>query len=267
MFNVIKAQSYQIRRDNTTYYYIIGAFLFSIFMGLVILTDSGGGEMDGSRWFVNVTSFSMSYLGNLFALMFTARICGWDLQDRTLNYELMNGCKRSSIYLGRVVLSLLWSLGIVYAVTVIPLAAVGLTKGWGDMISLEGVVRRLAMAAFPLIKMCCLYALLTFLILDWRAVIAIGFVFGQIEMLAAMMLDELSINVPKAVTECITAFAMNKILDCSNTALGYKDGEDIVVIKDSFTAGQLVPTLAVCAAGAVLYLILGYALFRKRDLK
>lgn len=265
MFNIMKAQQYQIRRDNTTYYYVIGGLAIGFLSVVFIMGDGGMSKITGSVYLGSM-AYGYMLLLNIMAMLFTSRICGWDMQDKTMNYEVLNGAKRSQIFFGRSILSFVWTFATTYASLLLTLLAVTLIGGWGNMLPISGAIFRLVMLAFPLFRLVALYTLLSFLCLDGRPVIVIGFILQQAELLMMMIGEELQFSA-KAFDYLFSILCINKLADVGNLTLGYIDGKDVMIIKDTMTRTDSLTCAAVCLAVGLAYLLIGYAVFRKRDLK
>lgn len=265
MFNIMKSQQYQIRRDNVTYYYLLGGAAICALSILFIMSDKGMSELTGSIWFGSM-SYGYMLVLNVMAMLFTSRICGWDMQDRTMNYEVLNGAKRSSIFFGRFVLSFIWTFVSTYAMLLITMLTVTLFSGWGTMIPIGKAVFRLVMLAFPLFRLVALYTLMTFLFLDGRPVLVIGFILNQLELLVMMLSEDLQFST-KMFDYLFSVLCINRLLDVSNVTLGYIDGRDVTVIKDTMTMTDSLVCAGICLGAGLLYLLISYKVFTKRDLK
>lgn len=265
MFNIMKAQQYQIRRDNTTYYYVIGGLAIGIFAVFFIISDSGTSKLTGSMFFSSM-AYGYIILLNVIAMLFTSRICGWDMQDKTMNYEVLNGAKRSQIFFGRSFLSFIWTFAVTYASMLLTLFAVTLIGGWGNTLPLSAAIFRIVLLAFPLFRLVALYTLLSFLCLNGRPVIVIGFILQQVELLMMMLGEELHFSA-KAFDYLFSILCINRLTDVGNLTLGYIDGKDVMVIKDTLTMTDSLTCAAVCLAVGLAYLLIGNAVFRKRDMK
>ena len=265
MFNLIKAQQYRTLRDNATYIVILVGVIFHVFCQLVNMQNSAADQFDAGHLFL-MSASTFSFVGNMLLMALTSLICGSDMLDKTINYEPLDGAKRSTIYFSRFILSLCWGLGAVYAIILLPEIFMGLFAGWGNVISVAGFARRMAIMIFPFIRAISLYTALTFLIGDYRAVFAIGFIFSQFELLADMLIQEIT-KLPPFVRAFFSVSSMNVLLDVENIGFDYLDAEDISVVKDSLTASDNIICAAICAVMAAAILFIGLALFKKKDMK
>ena len=265
MFNLIKAQQYRTLRDNATYIIICVGIVFYVFTTLMTLMDGSSKNTDAGHFFLMAVT-SQAIVGNLLIMALTSLICGSDLVDRTMNFELLDGSKRSAVFFSRFIVALCWSLGVIYAIILIPMIFLGVFKGWGDILSVAGFAKRMALLLFPYIRIVALYTALTFILGDHRAVFAIGFIFCQFEMLADMMIQEIT-KLPTFVRSLLSAPAVSVMLDVDNIGFDYVDAKDISVVKDSMTAADNAVCAGICIAATVIALVAGLKIFKKKDLK
>ena len=265
--NLIKAQQYRTLRDNATYITIALGMVFYALFSLITIADSGqsGSTLDAGHMFVmSAASFPIVLYMVLMAL--TSLICGSDMLDRTINYEPLDGARRSSVFFSRFILALCWGLGTAYLTALLPMIGMGVFSGWGNIITVGGYAKRMALMLLPFIRIIALYTALTFILGDWRAVFAIGFTLCQIEIVADAVIAEVT-KLPPFVRSLFSAASMNVLLDVDNLGFDYLEAEDVTVVKDMMTAQDNILCSAVCAVTAVALLALGLAVFRKKDLK
>ncbi len=267
MINKIKAQMYQAVRENATYLVFLVMLMIYVLLDVMSFADEGSSDLSGSSFFVKSAS-GIPFILNMLTLIYTARTCGGDIIDRTMNYELLDGAKRSDVFFSRFLVSLFWSLTTSLLIVVLPLAAMAAYAGWGNMLPVAGAARRIALLAVPVIKMTALYTLLTFAVMDFRAVIAIGFLLGQAEMIAYMLIDESgALGIDPRVFALFSMTAISRLYDVSNFTVGYINGEDVSIVKDTMSASDNVLCIGICAVMTVIYISVGYAVFRRRDIK
>lgn len=265
MFNLIKAQQYRTLRDYATYITIFVGALFYICLTLGSVASGKGAAEDASHLFL-MSATGFSFVGNMLTMALTVMICGSDMLDRTMNIELLDGAKRSKVFFSRFIVSLCWSLGVLYAIVFISMGFMTVVTEWGSVITVGGFFRRMAVLTAPYIRIVALYTALTFIIGDWRAVFAIGFVINQVELVADMLLMEIT-KLPPIVRAILSVPAVNVMIDVDNMGFDYIDAKDVQVVKDSLTVSDNIICIVICAAMAALLLAAGLAVFRKKDLK
>lgn len=263
MWNIMKAQNYQIRRDNLCIYALLAGLLLSLFAVLTEGDISSIGDWTGSEYLAMAGgNFFIIFL--VISLIFVPRICGWDSVDKTMNYEVLSGHYRREVYFGRIFISLLWVMISGMILTILPVGLFSALQDWGCSMNLREVALRYVLALFPLFRLICEFALLTFLIRNCYAAMVIGFVLcdGAI-IIDIVVIEELmnkTLVAPFAITNLIYLF------DFSNYSIEYINGADVAVYTTALSSSAIVSTIAVSLAVGIACLGLGYAVFRRRDM-
>ena len=214
MWNVIKAQNYQIKRSNSTWYVI----LFGLAMYVLACFDIGSlefSEITGSAYFMQISGM-WPFVGVALMLVLTCKVCGGDLTDKTLNYEILGGHSRRKIYFGRCVVAMLWSFGVGYLMVLIPVLFFTVINGWGNYASGKMVLTCYGLAAFPFLRLLCGIVMLTFLVRNMYAAGILGWTFYSFSMLAVMILQEVK---DISFTVQLGGANLMKLLDFSNGKL------------------------------------------------
>lgn len=262
MWNLIKAQKYQIKRDNAIIYiYLLGALYFVGFWADYLMGHKIG-EITGSVAAVHNGSVCMIVTGILVALL-TARIMGWDYNDKTLNYELLAGHSRAKVFWSRVLVSMLWCLVSVIIVLLVPLLVFGILNGWGVTADLGGTLLRYALTLFPLLRFCCECILLTVLMRNCYMVMIIGFVLYEFSWVFAEM-QALMTNVK--LTTHFASTNVTRLLEFGRQYFDYIDGEDVVVHETAMEASLVMGTMGVSLLVGGACLFIAYRYFKKCDL-
>lgn len=258
MRNLIKALNYQTRRDNVTIY----AVIIGLLMSAMILTDHNVSALTGAQLAVGsceLLPMALSYM----TVIMAARICGWDMTDRTINYEVLSGHRRRQVYFARVVVSLVWTMAMAVIVTALPVIIFSALNGWGPETDLGLMLIRYAMLLLPLFRLVCGFIFISFAVGNFVGSAVACFLSVQGEFFVYIMLDELTnihLDAQLAVSNMI------KLLEL-NGRMGFVDGKDIYVYDAALPSGLAVNTAVFSLAAGIIYLILGYALFSKRDMK
>ena len=263
MYNIMKAQMYQSIRDNGTYYTFLGGIFGFVLTFIDILEEvESVGKMTGSEFMVNNGG---SIILLLMALVFTVRICGSDISDKTINNEVLTGIKRSKIYAGRIIVSLFYVLFSYILFFVLPVVIFGAVNGWGFTMPVSEAVIRLSLEIVPLIRYTAIIACLTFVTLNPLAVALIGFMLIMGEAFVILLADELGGIMKDHLLPFLTMSEFTKIEDY-NLTLGYIDGKDVEVLGNGM-ASETIAAIAIAGTiAAALYLLIGYAVFRKKDM-
>jgi ABC-type transport system involved in multi-copper enzyme maturation permease subunit len=254
---------YQSIRDNGTYYTFLGGILGFVLMFIGIMEEVDNiGEMTGSKY---MTYNSNSIILLLMALVFTVRICGSDISDKTINNEMLTGTKRSKIYAGRVIISLFYVM-ISYALFfILPIVIFGAVNGWGFTMPLREGVIRLSLEIVPLIRFTAIIACFVFATLNPLAVALIGFMLIMGEAMIVLIADELGGVMQEYLLPFLTMAELSEI-ENYNFTLGYIDGKDVEVLGNGIASGTIATIAIAGTIAAVLYFIIGYAIFGKKDM-
>ncbi|MBE5881218.1 MAG: hypothetical protein E7289_02730 [Lachnospiraceae bacterium] len=139
MWNLMKGLNYQIKRDNFTIY----AILFSGFLAIGIgfysaLVEEGMAFSEISAGLFLAKNAEFMVVGCLvLCCVLVARIVGWDMTDKTINYEILAGNSRNHVFGARVILTILWCLGISALYLILPLLVLSFCNGWGSNLEIK----------------------------------------------------------------------------------------------------------------------------------
>lgn len=262
MWNIIKAQNYQIKRDNLVVYGFLAGLIIP-FLGMVIGADGMDFDsMSGSEYMAESSGIFPIML-MLLALVLASRVCGWDSVDKTINYEIMAGHSRKEVYFGRICSTLMWTLTgglLVMAVSLLFALAV---FGWGNHMSLGALVLRIVTALFPLFRLSCEFMLLTFLLQNCYAGLVLGFVMFDVSLLTVIIYEGFT---DRILTVQLAASNLMKLFNFSNYSFEYINGEDTVVYAASLEPSMLIGSIVISLAVGVVCIVIGYIVFYRRDM-
>lgn len=263
MFNVMKAQRYQLLRSNLTYCIFLFALGISAFICLISLPASIPFEqMTGSLWFVCMHGSYPMFLPML-TILFVIMICGSDLGDKTINYEVLTGTKRSGVYFGRVIMSEIMSVLCCLVTVGAPILFLTAVNGWGNAMTVSDVTLRIVSMIFPIIRLTAFFTFFAFL---FKSEVAVG-VTAFIALMIEMMLCSLEeIFDPSVLASLLSVFSLTRIFKIENIGFDYIDGKDVQVVKDLLETSTAMNTVISGIVGTAVLLIIGYMIFRKRDM-
>ncbi|MCM1273083.1 MAG: ABC transporter permease [Clostridium sp.] len=260
MWNIMKAQWYQIKGDNMIIYGILAAFLLPVLP--VVFDGAGMDDMTGGMF--AVSAFGMiPFALVLLSVILVSRICGWDMNDKTINYELMSGHSRGQIYFGRAIVSIVCTLIAGIAIMVLPTALITMIKGWGDNVAANDMLVRTLVILCPYIRWICELILLVFLVKNSNIALVLGWLLFVGGTMAEMILYEaadITLNVQFASTN------MEHLSQITNAKDELVNGELISVFDAALKTSEITKSVAVSLLVAVLCTVLGYAVFKKQDL-
>ena len=268
MWNLLKATAAQTKRDKILW--LIAAFFCLIFPGFMILTDL---VMDAGI-FTNMTGSaaagtwleSTAFLMPMMVFIMTGRICGWDLRDKTANYEILFGHKRASVYFSRFLIASAVCIFFATVLMLLPPLLMTAFMGWGASMTFGTMMQHYLLALPVVLRIVCLFTMLAFLVEHDVAVFAIGFFVNMGQMILIVLL-EVSGNGMKLSWHTSLICLMRNVLDFSNTTGGMLDGKEITVYKAALEQSAVTETLLSAVGFGLLWLLLGYLIFRRRDLK
>ena len=256
----MKAQRYQIKGDNVIIYGILAALLIPVLPIFFDGTDMG--DMTGGL-------FAVSAFGTLpialliISLVLISRICGWDMNDKTINYEVLSGHSRGQIYFGRVLMSIVYTLVAGIIVMVLPIAVITMIKGWGENVAVYDMLIRALVMLCPYIRWMCELVLVVFLVKNSDIALVMGWVMYAVVLIVQMIVYE------AADITLIFPFAsinMMSLSEITNTKLELVNGELIPVFDAALNASEITNSIVVSIVVAVVCVMAGYVVFKKRDM-
>ncbi|MBE5866324.1 MAG: hypothetical protein E7292_08975 [Lachnospiraceae bacterium] len=262
MWNLIKAQKYQLKRDNGIVYIYLIAVAMVVFTIVDILDSYSMKELSGSYMGLCMGEIDFVVLGILVVLL-TARISGWDYTDKTINYELMSGHSRSAVYWSRVMVSMIYYMVSCILIIAIPLLIFSALNGWGIRADMGGMLLRYGLALFPLFRLMCECILLTVLMRNCYLVMVIGFTVYQFSWVFATMAE---LFIEFEFTTQLASMNVLRLICLEKSHFEYINGEDVIVYKTSMEPDFLVGTIVVSLAVGIGCLLAGYLYFKKCDM-
>ncbi len=189
-------------------------------------------------------------------------ICGSDIKDKTINYEVLVGHNRGNIFFSRAISCVMWCMGIIIAVSVIPTAFLTITLGWGHNIDFGWFLVRCLVSLFPYFAMVCGTIFLTFVTKSVVGPAFLGALIIEFQMIALVINPE--------QYSWIHAFfptaAVGKLYTYENYSLGFVNGEDIPVFECEAPVPWLVLVIAASLVYSAVLLVLAKEYFRKADI-
>lgn len=259
MWNIMRAQNYQIKRDNLV---IIG-FLVCLVLPVIgiYLADIGADNMDGSLFTVAMFGiFPFTFLA--LSLILVTRICAWDMNDKTINYELLAGHSRIEVYFGRVLSALAWMFAGCILVSLIPILVFTAFKGWGHSLDMGEAVIRYAVMLLVLFRWACELMLLTFLLRNSHAALVLGFVIFDFGTIFSVIMESMEMKID---WQLASANLMN-LSDVSNYRNIMIGDMQVTVYEAALGTSALMHSVAASIVVGIVCVAIGYAAFRRRDM-
>ncbi len=265
MFNLIKAQKYQLTHN---------AIVLLVSVVLIALTLSNltylspqsirGTEPNGGI-FAAISAENYIFIFLLLSCFFACYICGLDFNDKTINYELMAGHSRKSVFWSRVIVSLIVVLVGGLLLIVVPVGGVTLFLGWGKNITFSAVVLRFGLSLLALMRMSCFLIFLTFLIRNAYFAMVAGYMLNIFCLMGSLILSEIR-SLDFELTYHLSLTNLMELLTFDNYKMGFIDGKDAMVFIADTEPSLIIGTVASSLIMSAVWLTLGYLVFRKRDI-
>lgn len=257
MKNIIKSILYEMWHSKLFFRLYI---LMIIVMALVGVLNLDGGPVSLAL----AENPGISYeFGIFIAALVCGIICGEDYRDKVANYEVLSGHSRESIFFARSLLASLSAAVLSTLLAFIPMIAGLVAGGWGDKVEFSSMILRLLLLFFPYLRLATFFALVTFIVKNHYIMMAVGFATMMITtILSEMMKDSGNFS--------MSVFNMKYLLTFDSWNVYNLDPKVGIVEYQSFSSampsGLIGGTIVVSLIFAVIYLLVGYALFRRDEL-
>ena len=262
MKNIIRSIGYEILHSKMLIRIYICMMLVMILLGL--LNVGINDQMSGASGML-ADNPVMSYEFSIFIIaLVVGIICGEDYKDGVANYEVLSGHSRLSIFLARSLFGIITSSILAMVLSFIPMISGTIINGWGEHLKLGDVIVRLLLLFFPYLRLAAFLAVITFLVKNHFVIMASGFV---IMMGGTLLSDILS----DTCNPYISIFNMKWLMSYDGWSIYNLDPGQGIAYYNSYNSGLtselVVETIVISLIMTVLYLFMGYALFRRDELK
>ncbi|MGN0153345.1 MAG: hypothetical protein ACI4A3_02765 [Lachnospiraceae bacterium] len=257
MWNIVKAQRYQLRRDKMVY----GMFFFALVMSGIfffqLVTDMPG-EVNGSTVVAELGSLFLM-VSLLFLLVVAANISGNDFLDKTINYEILSGHSRKQVYFGRVLPAVFYGVLGTMVLSLFWPVLVTLTQGWGGLMEAKGVWIRYGLLVFVFFRLICELVFLTFITKNTHITYLIGFSLSYAEMIIIMLLDSEN-RYLVGVGNCL------ELINFEEWSTIFLNEQEQIFYNSALNPEMIIGTIVISLVFGILSLILGYVYFKHDDL-
>lgn len=256
MKDIFKSQLFQLKKERLPYV----VFVLCILLLCIVIVNEDGRASFGEMM-CGLTNI-ISQISLMFLFTAVAVVCGKDFPDKTGNYEIMGGHTRFEVYMGRallaIVVGVLGTLLLFFFVIGIGCAFVG----WGDAVSLKGILFRVLLLMFPLFRIACEIVFLVFILRSAYLVLTIGYIY-------LFFILELMMGVSKAPTSYYLGMTnIFRILDMTffQVYSPVNPGVKMVVYDTTLKLSDVWGTVVVSVGVGLLFLWLGYHFFKSDDI-
>lgn len=163
MLDIIRSQLYLLKKRSlmTTVFICVLMFAVTIYAANIIITLPENDKPGAGSFAVSLAS-SVSNAAVIFLALNTAYICCRDFSDKTANYEILMGHTRRDVYFGRYITVLISGIIGSFIIMLTPPLIASLVFGWGNDVSMSGVLFRYMLLIFPVIRIVSEMAFLSF---------------------------------------------------------------------------------------------------------
>lgn len=259
MWNVMKAQIYQLKRDIMAW----GSILFGLVIIFIMNMESFENGMTGSEGLAYMGASMTQISGLLPIMIIVANVMGKDFVDKTLNYEILSGHSRKEVFLGRLLVAIVPGvLSSFLTIASVPLVLTAI-NGWGNSLELNGVLIRFGLIFITLIRIACEIVFLTMLTKNHYLTYFLSYTFGMVQILVVIIQTELT---DSDVTPLLPVANCGQLLTFQDWTTFYLDETDQILYSSAVTSEMalwaIIPSVVI---GAVV-ILLAYVFFKHDDL-
>ena len=259
MWNVIRSQLYQLKRDMIAWGVLFVAFVVTFLINIESF-EAGSTGSEATALMGEAMSPMASFL---IIMTMVANIMGKDFLDKTLNYEVLSGHTRKDVFFGRLIVAILVGVLCTFLVIIsVPVTAT-ILNGWGNTMEWKGVLIRCGLVMITLFRIACEVAFLTILTKNPYVTYLVSVVFGELQLFLSMAQVEFTdFEIPPLlpVANCIN------LLTFQDWSTFYIDETDQIIYNSAVpletALWALIPSIVI---GAVM-ILLSYVFFKHDDL-
>lgn len=199
---------------------------------------------------------------NLLIGLLVGSVAGGDLKDRVANYELMAGHSRKTVFLSRSLAAVLFSAVVLTAAGFAAVLFASVVYGFGDAVTQGGLALRLGLLFFPYLRIAAFLTLVAFAARGKY----LPMVFGMLYTYLVMILE----TVGSASAYATGYFSLRHVMDFTvwktYNISPVKGIVEYSAYDASVSASLALETIGISLLMTAVYLLTGYALFRRDDL-
>ena len=262
MNNIIKSMIYELRKSRFVLVLFLVIAAANVLVTVLNISANTFNEATTSAMLSEAKNTTFLF-AEFFVIAAVGIIIGSDFKDKVANYELMSGHSRIQVYLARSVFAVILSALLGTVLAFVFLVTGNIFFGFGGRLVLSDVILRTFLYLFPFLRVAAFTVILTFTIKNQYVVMGIGY---GIETLNSVFSGVVSDH-----DNLLTAnFNLNLLADYDGWSVYNLSSTDGIVnyacYDSSLSSGAIVGTILVSVIVMVVYLIIGYGLFRRDDL-
>ncbi len=264
MFNSIRSIDFSTRKDKSV---LLATLFMAVIPYLLMMFLSSAQEMEfgsitASYYFASQNMAAITVFFYFAIVVIACRVFGADFSDKTINYEILSGHNRSTVFFSRVVVGVIRGAVIPLILTFIPLCVFAFLNGWGQETERTDVIVRTLLVFFPLVRICALNIMFAGVSGSAGKGIALGFL-AEIVMSIVQSLIEEGLHI--TVNYAFGIINIMLLLTSQNSREIVVDGKPVSVFETAVTTDMVLKTVGVSLGFTAAYLMIAYYIFRKKD--
>ena len=258
MKNLIKSIVYEVVRSKLLIIVYSAMAVLMFVLGIINSKD-----ISASGMYVQDASLTYTFPLFVIAAVVGIVICP-DYRDKVSNYEILSGHSRSSVYFARTLCAVIPAAFMAYLLTFLPLRSGIIVRGWGDRLIFSDVLLRQLLFIFPFIRIASFTACLAFVFKSEYILMALGVVYS----FGSLFLTSIYTDVSSSV---YTGFYnLNYLMSYDKWSIYNISPTEGIVRYASATGSvnitMVIATVAVSLLMTLVYLFIGYAMFKKTEM-
>lgn len=262
MWNVIKAQAYQLMRDKLAW----GGFLFAILInGLLSILNIDEIE-SGSEFAIGMGSVSV-LLGMMVLLIIVANVMAKDFTDKTLNYEILSGHSRWEVFFGRFLVAMVAGVMAGFFVLIFMPCVITMIFGWGDLMDLQGFVIRCGLVFVTMMSVVSQVAFVAVLTKNPYITVVVGYLFSCVQILLGALGHEFTELSAASETPLLSVgFCFNKLFVFDDWYTFFLNEQEQIFYESAVEPQLIIATIGTAVITLVALAVLSYVFFKHDDL-
>ena len=264
MYNIIRSLNYSARRDKTIIITIISMLGLPAFIAYLtgLLDGDSAQKMTPSVYFGGQTMGTVFVFLCFGIMILSCRLVAGDASDKTINYEFLAGHDRGSIFAGRMTAGFMWGAVLNFILMMVPVFVFECLYGWGPETNKTEVLMRCGLVFFAMIRFAAYNMMVATITRSAGAGIALGYatmmVIVFVQAIFEEMLDITIIYQTAFTNACYLLVSLNS----RNVVM---DSKTVTVFDTSVSSDMAVKTITVSLLFTVIYMVITYTIFKKKD--
>ena len=257
MKNIIESIVFEIRRSK-----LLPGLSICLTVILVVMSALSMGDDLTSGLYLG--SSSITFMFPVFIVgAVVGIVCCSDMKDKVANYEILSGHSREQFYFARFILSVFPASILAFALSFVPMIFGKIFYGWGDKLVFSEVLTRQLLYIFPFLRLAAFFVCISFLVRNDLIMIAVSFGMSILAPILFTFFPDASKSV------FISIYNFNYLMDFHVWEIYNVSAEGILKYKTGTSAiepGMITGTITISLVMTLVYMILGYGLFKRSDI-